>query len=123
LLPTEDLVKLHLPTVGQAPVRHAVQNFAGVMGFAVAAERHPTARGPVGLDCGAEPIPARERPIGERLPQLLRCGRDVGDVDEFQLAHFFASRPRLSSASALRRWRSYLPIQRSAMSWIGTGLR
>ena len=26
-------MELHLPTVGQAPVRHAVQNFAGVMGF------------------------------------------------------------------------------------------
>src|SRR5262245_14971409 len=123
LLAAEGLVELNVPAVGQAAAGLAYQHFAVIMDVAAVAEDDAASRRPVGFNRQAEPILARESAVGRRLPQPLRRDRDIGDVDEFRLAHFFASRPRLSSASALRRWRSYLPIQRSAISWIGTGLR
>src|SRR3954468_23080615 len=85
LLAAKDLVEFHLPAVGQAAIRHAVQNLTGIVYFAAAAENHTTAAAPIGFDWGAEPERAGDRPIGEALPQLFRRGRDVGDIDEFRL--------------------------------------
>src|SRR5262245_43532719 len=119
----EDLVELDVEGVGEQPERLALQHVAAIGERAVTMERYRRAGRPVRLHARPEPVPLGEGTLGQRPPQRLGGGCDISDVDEFWLAHFFASRPRLSSASALRRWRSYLPIQRSAMSWIGTGLR
>src|SRR5262245_523201 len=120
---TEDLVELDVEGVGEQPERLVFQHMAAIGKRAVAAERYRRAGRPVRLHARAEPVPLGKGTLRQRPPQRLGGGHDIGDVDELRLAYFFASRPRLSSASALRRWRSYLPIQRSAISWIGTGLR
>jgi hypothetical protein len=73
---------------------------------------------PIGFNASAAPIPSSELAVGQRLPQLLGCRRNIGDVDKSWLVHLiahdrFLSRPLFKSLSARRRRRSYLPIQRS----------
>ena len=78
---------------------------------------------PIGFQRDAEPILPRELGLGQGVPQLGGRRADVGHVDELAGHCSFLSRFFFRSLNAPRRPISYLPIHRSAISLMGTGLR
>src|SRR5581483_3930340 len=84
------------------------------------------AKFPLCLRPNPQPVLLREFVAGQRRPQSVRRRPDVGDIDEAApgcVCHgWFPSRFFLSAESALKRGRSNLRIQRSAIWCIGTGL-
>src|SRR6185437_14900577 len=70
------------------------------------------------------PILPRHFRVGDRVPDLLACAADIGHVNLLGFVHLLSpSNACLSADSAASLLRSYLPIQRSAISLMGTGLR
>src|SRR6202789_3619166 len=68
------------------------------------------------------PVAPGEFRLGDRVPDFFRRGVDVSDVNEWSAHGSSLSSFFLRSDSAASLPRSNLPIQRSAMSLIGTGL-
>ena len=75
------------------------------------------------LHLGAEEIALVEFRLGQRFPEFFGRGADVGHVNESVAHRSSLSRRFFKSLSAVSRLRSNLPIQRSAISLMGTGLR
>src|SRR3984957_14487306 len=103
------------PFDDETPGRIRLDDLAGIGNAAIRKAQLPRrARLPVALAKRTEPILLRELLRGQRGPQTLRRGFDVGDVDKSRVTHFSSpSRRRFSSLSAASLPRSNFRIQRS----------
>ena len=128
----ERRVVQHAPRHHEAPARLDLGDLAGHGVASVRAARSgPGAGGERALDRRAVEVAARELGIGDRLPDGLGRRPDEGLEDVSWCRHRVSSgasgqpgsRSRRSSVSVAVVAAAYLPIQRSAISWIGTGLR
>ncbi|BAB51072.1 mll4411 [Mesorhizobium japonicum MAFF 303099] len=112
------------PFDDQAPRRVDLEDLARVGDAAVGEDQFPAGADlPLALLIGAEEELPVELRVGQRLPELFGRGADVGHVNEAVAHQSSLSRRFFRSLNASSRWRSNLPIQRSAISLIGTGLR
>src|SRR5579864_1406862 len=112
------------PLEFQAPGRIGFEHLAGVDDAAVGEFHLPLgAHGPVAFLADAKPEQSYLLRPGEGVPDLLRRRADVGHIDESIGGHGCSfSRACLRSTRARTGPRRNFPIQRSAISWMGTAL-
>src|SRR5204863_4696439 len=88
-----------------------LDDLAAVPDLAVLGDELPRRSGrELAFGAHAEPVLLDERRVGQRGPQLLGRGADVGDIDVCRFSHWlspvFVSGRRAPGGAAFRTWRS-----------------